>query len=62
MGTVYVVAYDSFYERHFDTGIRLVNKPEVIEQTLLFLHRNTTATTFHVTSTKPVLELGLLAA
>lgn len=60
--TVYVVAYDSFFGEDYDTGIRLVNNHEVIEQTLQFLHRNTTSTYFSTTLVYPALELATLGS
>ena len=56
--TVSVIAYDYFYGKHFDTGIRLINDKEVIDSTLLFLHRNTSSTTFTTTTEDQRLELA----
>jgi hypothetical protein len=50
---LYVIAHDTFFDRDYDTGIRLVPDEGLVKHTLLMLHRGSTSTMFRTATELP---------
>jgi hypothetical protein len=51
--TVYVIGYDTMFDKEFDSGIRLVKDAYLIDRTLLSLHRSTAGAMYRVVDELP---------